>query len=116
MRLADYLCEVYVPARLSITPDSVEQLAVALRLLDRWHGRPATLAERLLAKAGLPADRKHLFHCLRRTSESYAAAARGISWAAERVGHSESVARRRYVSPAIAAGESLCDVLPRFAE
>lgn len=67
----------------------------------------------LLRDAGLPFDRQHLFHCLRRTSESYAAARVGIAAAAAMVGHSEQVARQSYISPTICQPPSLVDVLPR---
>jgi integrase len=67
----------------------------------------------VLGIAGLPADRAHLFHCIRRTSESHAAAVMGIAWAAAATGHSEAVARASYVSPLIAAPPALVDVLPR---
>ena len=68
---------------------------------------------RLLRLAGLPADRQHLFHCLRRSSESYAAQARGIEFAAAAVGHGVDVARRSYVSPVLCPGPSLIDAIPR---
>lgn len=69
--------------------------------------------KRILRTAGLPCDRKHLFHCLRRTTESYAAAARGVEWAAAAVGHSVQVAKISYICPAIAPGPSLIDAVPR---
>jgi len=67
----------------------------------------------ILRDAGLPDDRRHKFHALRRTAESYAAAARGIGWAAAAVGHSPAVARKSYVNPLVAPGPSLAEVLPR---
>jgi integrase len=67
----------------------------------------------LLRDAGLPFDRTHLFHCLRRTTESYGAAARGIEWAAACVGHSPAVARKSYISPLIFQPPSLVEVVPR---
>lgn len=67
----------------------------------------------LLRDAGLPFDRQHLFHCLRRTAESYAAAARGIEWAAAATGHSVAVARKSYISPMICPAPSLIEALPR---
>jgi len=67
----------------------------------------------LLRDAGLPFDRQHLFHCLRRTAESYAAAARGIEWAAAAVGHSAAVARKSYISPLVCPAPSLIEALPR---
>ena len=68
---------------------------------------------KILVAAGLPTTQRDLFHKLRRSAESYAAAARGLAWAAQQVGHSEQVARRHYVAPSIVDTESLCDVLPR---
>jgi integrase len=69
---------------------------------------------RILQDAELPTDRRHKFHCVRRSSESYAAAQIGIAGAAELVGHSEQVARRHYVCPRIAGQRALIDVLPRI--
>ncbi len=68
---------------------------------------------RLLTQAGLPCDRKHKFHCIRRSAESYAAQSRGIEWAAGCVGHSVAVAIQSYISPEIYRQPSLVDVLPR---
>jgi integrase len=70
---------------------------------------------RLLELAGLSADRSRMFHCLRRTSESYAAAVRGPAWAAAAVGHSLAVAEASYISPLIAPPPALIDALPRPA-
>ena len=70
---------------------------------------------KLLTLAGLPSDAKHKFHCLRRSAESYAAAERGLQWAADAVGHSVAVAKKSYVSPVIAPGPVLIDALPRPA-
>lgn len=71
--------------------------------------------KRILRAAGLPADRAHMFHCLRRSAESYAARERGVQWAAEAIGHTPSVARKHYVSLSIAPGPRLIDALPRPA-
>jgi integrase len=68
---------------------------------------------KILVAAGLPADRSRMFHCIRRTAESYAAAERGIQWAADAVGHTVDVARRSYVSPLVAPGPALIEALPR---
>ena len=62
--------------------------------------------KRILDAAGLPSDKKHMYHCLRRSAESYAAAERGAQWAADAVGHAVEVARRSYISPLIARGRS----------
>ena len=68
---------------------------------------------RILQAAGLPCDRTRMFHCVRRTVESLAAAEKGTAWAAACIGHTEAVARRHYISPMVAPGPSLVDVLPR---
>lgn len=68
---------------------------------------------RLLVAAGLPSDRAHKFHCLRRTAESYAAASRGIAWAAQAVGHTPAVAARHYVNPLVGPCPGLVDAVPR---
>jgi len=67
----------------------------------------------LLRRAKLPCDRWHLFHCLRRTAESYAANRRGIEWAAAAVGHGRDVAEKSYISPRIFRWPRLIDALPR---
>jgi len=41
--LSRYLDTVYVPSQLDLSPGTVEQFRVAIRLLDRWAGRPQTL-------------------------------------------------------------------------
>ncbi len=69
--------------------------------------------KRILDAAGLPSDKKHMYHCLRRSAESYAAAERGAQWAADAVGHAVEVARRSYISPLIAPGPQLVEALPR---
>lgn len=69
---------------------------------------------KLCELAGFPNDRYHKFHCIRRTAESYAAANRGIEWAAEAVGHSVAVARKHYVSSAICKPPALIDGLPKI--
>lgn len=45
MTLFDFLTDIYVPARLDLRPGSIEQLAVAVRLLDQHLGRPVLVAE-----------------------------------------------------------------------
>ena len=71
--------------------------------------------KRIICDAGLPTDREHLFHCIRRTSESYAAASKGIKWAAEAVGHGEAVARKSYIAQTIVEPPALIEALPRPA-
>jgi integrase len=67
----------------------------------------------LCRSVGLPNDRLHKFHCIRRSAESYGAAARGVEWAAAAVGHSTVIALRSYICPAICRAPALVDVLPR---
>jgi integrase len=69
--------------------------------------------KKILARAGLPYDRKRMFHCFRRSAESHAARAIGVNRAAEAVGHSPEIARQHYIAPAILPTDALCDVLPR---
>lgn len=52
---------------------------------------------RILERAGLPTDRKHLFHCLRRTTATRMTAAGGIEKAREQMGHSTQKVSFRYV-------------------
>lgn len=73
-----------------------------------------THLKRILRAADLPDDRQHMFHCFRRTAESYAARERGLEWAAAAVGHSVEVARRSYISPLIVRTRpQLIEALPR---
>lgn len=69
--------------------------------------------KRILRAAGLPCDRRRMFHCFRRSAESHAAASRGIEFAAAAIGHGVEVARRSYVSPLICRPPALIDGLPR---
>lgn len=68
--------------------------------------------DRILERSGLPGGRRNKWHCLRRTAESHAARAKGSLWAAEAVGHSERVAKRHYLAPAIVATPSVGAALP----
>jgi integrase len=77
------------------------------------HHRIWRYLKRILRSAGLPCDRHRMFHCFRRTAESYAAAERGIEWAASAIGHSVEVAKQSYVSPQICKPPALIDALPR---
>jgi integrase len=101
-------------------PQTVEALRVvwrpgrALLFPLPWNRRKIwKLLAPLLVSAGIPADRQHKFHCLRRTSESYAAATRGAAWAAEAVGHGLGVALKSYISPVLCPGPRLIDAIPR---
>lgn len=67
----------------------------------------------ILERAGLPGGPRRKFHCLRRTSESYAATTMGPDAAAEAVGHTVAVARNHYLSPGVYKPPALIDALPR---
>jgi len=69
--------------------------------------------KRILRAAGLPDDRAHMFHCLRRSAESYAAKEKGVQWAAEAIGHSSVIAKKYYISEDIAPRQRLIDAIPR---
>jgi len=68
----------------------------------------------IVARAGLPTGRKFGLHCLRRSTESHAAAAAGIEFAAAAIGHTVAVAAKSYVSEKICRPKAvLIDVIPR---
>jgi integrase len=86
---ADYLEEIWQPSR---------------ELVWTWHLKPRTFywrLDKIIAGAGLPHDGKSKFHCLRRTSLSYTAAAHGLGVACEKAGHSSLEMTRRYIDPTI---------------
>jgi len=66
----------------------------------------------LLRKAGLPTDREHKFHCLRKSSASYFEAAGGS--AQELLGHSDGrITKRHYLDPRILKPRQASDLLFR---
>jgi integrase len=68
---------------------------------------------RLLIGAGLPHDRQHMTHALRRSHASYLALAGGD--AAASLGHStEAMTRKHYFDPRITEAVAACDLLPRI--
>lgn len=70
---------------------------------------------RLLESAGLPNDRRHKFHCLRKSAASYFEAAGGS--AQELLGHSDGrVTRQSYLDPRVINSRQACDVLFRPGE
>lgn len=74
-------------------------------LWDRYAG--------ILIEAGLPYDRHHKFHCLRRTASSMIGHKLGDEVAAQLLGHSDvAIYRRSYKVPALSPGLQPCDVLP----
>lgn len=68
---------------------------------------------KILKRAGLPTDRKCLFHKLRRTSASHLAAVAGRSAAQSHLGHSAASVTEAYLDPRIVNRSSAADVLPR---
>jgi len=68
---------------------------------------------RLLKRAGLPHDRKHKFHCLRKSVGSYFEAAGGN--ATELLDHSSRQVTRAYLDPRIVKPKQASDVLFRIA-
>lgn len=65
----------------------------------------------LLKAAGLPSDRKHKFHCLRKSVASYFEAAGGN--ATELLGHSSRAVTAAYLDPRILSPKQASDVLFR---
>lgn len=64
------------------------------------------------SKAGLPTDREHSFHCIRKTGASFAEAA-GAD-ASRLLGHSgRTVTDRHYIDPTVSQREQACDFLFR---
>jgi integrase len=84
-------------------------------LIFEWPGCKGTLwyrYRRLLKDAGLPSDRHHLFHAMRRSVASHAEQAGGDATAL--LGHSQrSITVQSYISPTIAPKQQACDILFR---
>lgn len=98
------------------TAQALEQIRLPTRdLIFEWPGCKGTIwyrYRRLLKDAGLPHDRQHLFHCMRRSVASHAEAA-GAD-ATKLLGHSErGITVKSYISPMIAPQQQACDVLFR---
>lgn len=66
---------------------------------------------RILKRAGLPNDRKHKFHCIRKSVASYYEAAGGN--ATKLLGHSDRKTTEAYLDPRIARQQNACDLLFR---
>jgi integrase len=78
------------------------------------HGLWATL-KAVLQSAGLPQDRRSMFHRFRRTTATILTARAGISIASAALGHtSEEMTRRVYVDPTNLGTPRPIDVLPRL--
>ena len=114
-RRADRLFRLH-PDTVGLIAESVDDWPARERLFPFPFGRRQLWPHfsKILDDAGLPSTRRHKFHCLRRSSESHAAAVLGVAATAEIVGHSEAVARKHYIAPSIVGTQSLVDVLPRF--
>ncbi len=67
---------------------------------------------KILKKAGLSTDRKHKFHCIRRTTATYIASKRGIGEAQMFLGHSSVSTTKRYVDPRFVERPRVASVLP----
>jgi len=83
-------------------------------LIFPWHSARTYIHEKyrsFLKRAGLPHTRKHLFHCLRKTSASKFKAAGGDP--VELLGHMDPNVTRVYMVPAIIRSVHPADVLPR---
>ncbi len=104
-----------VDRRYKIPPETVE----LLRKMPRDKDGPfdcdfchSTLYNRMkgiLKKAGLPHDRRSMFHRIRRTTASHYAAAGGN--AQHLLGHSSPAVTERYIDPAIAPQPQAVDLL-----
>ncbi len=69
--------------------------------------------KRIIRRAGLPPDRRHGFHCIRRTTATLATANASIDLAKRILGHSTEAMTQLYVDPR-QCGASLVGILPRI--
>ena len=67
---------------------------------------------RICRLAGLPADRGHKFHCLRRTHATMVAAFGSLDLAQRDLGHTSPAMTWRYIDPRFLGGPTAADVLP----
>jgi integrase len=90
---ADALRQILLPPRERLFPWPYDQ---------RQIGWPALTGayKRILLRAGLPRDSKHLWHCLRKTNGTYTAQAAGLDAARDQLGHSTSQVTKRYIDAA----------------
>lgn len=106
------------PSKKELHADTVEILARLFTKYDcmvfPW---PLTMErlwqkyETVLRSAGLPSDRWHKFHTMRKTHASFAEAA-GLD-ATRLLGHSDRRTTERYLDPRIVGGIQACNVLRR---
>ena len=84
------------------------------RTVRQWR-RLCEHYSKILVKAGLPSDRRHKFHCIRRTTATYIASKRGIAEAQMFLGHSSVTTTKRYVDPRFMERPRVSSVLPQIA-
>lgn len=85
-------------------------------LVFPWQGSYPYMYRRLgviLARAGLPTDRKSKFHRIRKTTASYYEAAGGD--AQKLLDHASPVTKRAYIDPRIVKRDSAPDVIPKVS-
>jgi integrase len=71
----------------------------------------------ILTKAGLPKDRYRQFHCIRRTTATWAAIHGGVDLARHTLGHtSQTMTVNNYIDPRFFRRQSAADVLPALNE
>lgn len=68
---------------------------------------------RIAERAGLPNDRWHKFHCIRRTTATHIAAVAGIDAASRHIGHGSEYMTRKYIDPRFLAEKDTVRHLPR---
>lgn len=98
------------------TATALERLPRVSRDVFHWAGSKCGLWKRygkILRRAGLPDDRLHKFHCLRRSTASHLEAAGGNATAA--LGHASRRNTLRYLDPRIATPPQAVDLLWRPA-
>lgn len=66
---------------------------------------------RILKRAGIPTDRDHGFHCLRRTCYSLIAAASDLDTAGAQLGHKSDLSRN-YLDPTLWTHQQAAELLP----
>lgn len=84
-------------------------------LLFPWpyrHRQLFAALKRIIKRAGLPPDRYHAFHAIRRTTATLAAANGSLDLARQALGHTRESMTKRYLDPRF-CGQSLVGVLPR---
>lgn len=79
---------------------------------DGWPALTGGL-KKILARAGLPTDRKRLFHCVRKTCLTFVAANAGDSAAQAIGGHSDMSTTKRYLDPRFLKRPVVSEILPK---